>query len=46
MSRPLVADFVDAFFTRTLFQPDDTIATAILEAELSPDADIVCVVLR
>lgn len=39
MSRPAVADFVDSFFTRLLFQPDDSIATASLD-ELSPNAEI------
>ena len=39
MSRPAVADYVDDFFTRLLFQADDALATSVLE-QLSPDAEI------
>lgn len=41
MSRPAVADFVDSFFTRTLFQADDNLAESVLSTELAPDANIV-----
>ena len=40
MSRPAVAGFVDSFFTRTLFQQDDVLATSVLDTELAPDATI------
>ncbi|WWC97817.1 hypothetical protein V866_004704 [Kwoniella sp. B9012] len=40
MSRPAAADFVDSFFARTLFQPDDGLAATVLSAELAPDAAI------
>lgn len=36
------ARFVDDFFRRVLFQPDDAIARAALSGELDPDAQIVC----
>ncbi|KIV79066.1 hypothetical protein PV11_06653 [Exophiala sideris] len=41
MSRPVVADFVDSFFTRTLFQGDDKLAASVLATELASDASIV-----
>ncbi|RAO70502.1 uncharacterized protein BHQ10_006514 [Talaromyces amestolkiae] len=41
MSRASVADFVDSFFTRTLFQADDTLAASVLDTDLSPDVEIV-----
>lgn len=41
MPRPTVADFVDSFFTHTLFQADDTLAASVLDTELAPDAEIV-----
>ncbi|WVQ81679.1 hypothetical protein IAT38_003804 [Cryptococcus sp. DSM 104549] len=41
MSRPQVAEFVDAFFKRSLFQEDDALATSVLADELSEDAQIV-----
>ncbi|WVF67225.1 hypothetical protein IAT40_001973 [Kwoniella sp. CBS 6097] len=37
MSRPAVADFVDSFFVRTLFQDDEALAVKTLEEELAPD---------
>ncbi|WVQ94818.1 hypothetical protein IAU59_001901 [Kwoniella sp. CBS 9459] len=40
MSRPAVADFVDSFFIRTLFQDDGALAVKTLEEELAPDAVI------
>ncbi|WWC73364.1 uncharacterized protein I206_107331 [Kwoniella pini CBS 10737] len=40
MPKPSVAEFVDAFFTRTLFQDDDVVASSVLASELSPDAVI------
>ncbi|WVW79184.1 hypothetical protein I302_101150 [Kwoniella bestiolae CBS 10118] len=40
MSRPAVANFVDSFFSRTLFQPDDGLASSVLSAELALDAAI------
>nr|XP_019005769.1 uncharacterized protein I203_01084 [Kwoniella mangroviensis CBS 8507]OCF69230.1 hypothetical protein I203_01084 [Kwoniella mangroviensis CBS 8507] len=40
MSRPAVVHFVDSFFARTLFQPDDDLAATVLSAELAPDAAI------
>ncbi|KAF1814420.1 hypothetical protein P152DRAFT_456674 [Eremomyces bilateralis CBS 781.70] len=40
MSRPAVADFVDSFFTRTLFQADDILAASVLATELAADANI------
>ncbi|KAL2435551.1 hypothetical protein ABEF95_003962 [Exophiala dermatitidis] len=40
MPRPAVADFVDSFFTRALFQPDDQLAASALATELAPDANI------
>lgn len=48
MPRPAVADFVDSFFTRALFQPDDQLAASALATELAPDANISvrCLVLR
>lgn len=41
MSRATVADFVDSFFTRILFQADDTIAASVLDTDLAPDVEIV-----
>ncbi|KAF4126549.1 hypothetical protein GMORB2_0285 [Geosmithia morbida] len=41
MPRPAVADFVDSFFTRALFQPDDAQAASALDTDLAPDATIV-----
>lgn len=41
MTRPTVADFVDSFFDRILYQPDDTIAFKVLSTELASDANIV-----
>ncbi|KAI1630013.1 hypothetical protein EDD37DRAFT_77730 [Exophiala viscosa] len=41
MSRPAVADFVDSFFTNTLFQADDKLAASVLATELASDANIV-----
>lgn len=43
MSRAAVADFVDSFFTRTLFQADDTLATSALDTDLAPNVEIVSV---
>ncbi|OCF44419.1 hypothetical protein I317_01679 [Kwoniella heveanensis CBS 569] len=40
MPRPAVADFVDSFFIRTLFQDDEALAVKTLEEELAPDAAI------
>ncbi|EXJ84015.1 hypothetical protein A1O3_04682 [Capronia epimyces CBS 606.96] len=40
MSRSTVADYVDTFFTRTLFQADDALAASVLATELAPDANI------
>ena len=40
MPRPAAANFVDSFFTRTLFQDDDEIAASVLATELAADADI------
>lgn len=40
MSRASVADFVDSFFTRTLFQADDGLAASVLATELASDAII------
>jgi len=40
MSRSTVADFVDSFFTRTLFQADDKLAASVLATELALDANI------
>ncbi|WRT68784.1 uncharacterized protein IL334_005764 [Kwoniella shivajii] len=40
MTRPLVADIVDSFFTRVLFQEDDQLASSTLTEELSADAII------
>lgn len=45
MPRAAVADFVDSFFTRILFQADDTLATSVLDTELAPDAEIVYAVI-
>ena len=41
MSRAAVADFVDSFFTRILFQADDKLAASALDIELASDAEIV-----
>jgi hypothetical protein len=42
MSRAPVADFVDSFFTRTLFQADDdSLAVSVLDEELAPNIEIV-----
>jgi hypothetical protein len=41
MSRAIVADFVDSFFTRTLFQGDDTLAASVLDTDLAPQVEIV-----
>lgn len=43
MSRATVADFVDSFFTRSLFQSDDAVAASVLDTDLSPDVEIVYV---
>lgn len=40
MPRAAVADFVDSFFTRTLFQADDGLAASVLATELASDAII------
>ncbi|OCF34174.1 hypothetical protein I316_04124 [Kwoniella heveanensis BCC8398] len=40
MPRPAVADFVDSFFIKTLFQDDEALAVKTLEEELAPDAAI------
>lgn len=40
MSRSAVADFVDSFFTRTLFQADDGLAASVLATDLASDANI------
>ena len=41
MSQLSAARFVDDFFGRVLFQPDDAIAQAALSDELDPEAKIV-----
>jgi hypothetical protein len=46
MSRAAVADFVDSFFTRTLFQDDDdTLAASVLDTDLAPNVEIVYVAI-
>lgn len=35
-----VAQFVDEFFNRVLYQPDDLVAVEVLSADLSIDAQI------
>ncbi|OKL61508.1 hypothetical protein UA08_03107 [Talaromyces atroroseus] len=41
MPRPTVADFVDSFFTHTLFQADDMLAASVLDTDIAPNAEIV-----